>query len=86
MAALIQYEFNNKQQYESAGLPQLQDATHITVLGEKDGKYYVEVLYANLDDVPDNGLLAQKAIDPIPHQFLNYISLQEYEQSKQSEV
>ncbi len=35
-------------------------------------KYHVEVLFKNLDEVPDNGLLAAKAVEPIPHQFIGY--------------
>jgi hypothetical protein len=88
MAALIQYAFNNQNQWKSAGLPKLVDTAHsIVELGSKDdGKWYVEVLFENTDEVPDNGLLDQKAVEPKPHHFIGYPTLDQYEQSKQSEV
>ena len=85
MAAIVQYEFNTEGQWKNAGEPKLVEAaTHITVLGlnPETGKYHVEVLYADIDDVPDNGLLNSKSIKPIPHQFIGYESLQEYEERK----
>lgn len=43
-------------------------------------KYYVEVLFANEDEVPDNGLLENKAVDNKPHYFIGYpISINEQE-------
>ena len=82
MAAIIQYAFNTVGQWENAGLPKLIDtASHITVLGEKNGKFYVECLFIDTDLIPDNGLTAQKAVEPIPHQFIGYPSLSEYEES-----
>ena len=89
MAVVVQYEFNNKNDWENAGAPKLvETATEIIVLGRRIdpetknpvGKYYVEVLFANLDDVPENGLLAAKAVDPIPHQFIGYPNLSEFEE------
>ena len=104
MPALVQYAFNNPQQWKSAGEPKLIDTAHTIVeLGEKDGKYHVEVLFQDyevevldeqgnptgetkwVDDVPVNGLLAAKAINPIPHKFIGYETLQEYELRKQKE-
>jgi len=91
MAAIIQYAFNTQGQWENAGLPKLVDtASHITVLGEKTTvdsngksttKYYVECLFADTDLIPDNGLTGNKAVEPIPHQFIGYPSLTEYEAS-----
>jgi len=91
LAAIIQYAFNTEGQWENAGLPKLIDtASQITVLGEKTTvddkgkettKYYAECLFTDTDLIPDNGLLAQKAVEPIPHQFIGYPSLEEYEAS-----
>lgn len=83
MAVVIQYEFNTEGQWKNAGLPKLVDtATEIVVLGlsEVTGKYHVEVLFANEDEVPDNGLLAQKSVNYTPHYFIGYpISINEQE-------
>jgi hypothetical protein len=100
MAVVIQYAFNNENQWKSAGEPKLVDtASEIIVLGKKivdtitdpetgevapvfetNGKYYVEVLFADYDEVPDNGLLANKAVSEIPHHFIGYpISVNEQE-------
>jgi len=54
------------------------DGFPIPVFGNK---YYVECLFTDTDFIPDNGLLAQKAVEPIPHQFIGYPSLKEYEAS-----
>ena len=99
MAAIIQYEFNNENQWKSAGLPTLVDtANTIMELGRKitgyngvdangfpiavyGNKYYVECLFTDTDLIPDNGLTANKAVEPIPHQFIGYPSLEEYEAS-----
>ncbi len=75
MAVVIQYEFNTEGQWKNAGEPKLADtATEIIVLGlsEVTGKYHVEVLFANDDEVPDNGLLANKAVNYTPHYFIGY--------------
>lgn len=75
MAVVIQYEFNTEGQWKNAGLPKLIDtATEIIPLGlsETTGKYHVEVLFANDDEVPENGLLVQKTTAKIPHQFIGY--------------
>jgi len=57
---------------DSEGIP-------IPIFGDK---YYVECLFTDTGLIPDNGLLAQKAVEPIPHQFIGYPSLTEYEASK----
>jgi hypothetical protein len=83
MAIVIQYAFNNENQWKNAGEPKLiETATEIIVLGfnSVSGKYHVEVLFADDDEVPDNGLLANKAVNEIPHHFINYpISINEQE-------
>lgn len=86
MAAIIQYAFENQKQWETAGEPKLLDtATYIIELGFRDGKWHVEVLFEDTDDVPDNGLLAAKAVNPVPHKFVGYESLRQYEERKERE-
>lgn len=100
MPAIVQYEFNNENQWRSAGEPKLiETALAITPLGlnPETGKYHVEALFEDrlvdvldengnptgeqewVDDVPDNGLLTAKTVKPVPHQFLGYETLEEYE-------
>jgi hypothetical protein len=85
MAVVIQYAFNNENQWVNAGEPKLvETATEIIILGKSQntGKYHVEVLFANEDEVPDNGLLANKAVIEIPHHFIGYpISINEQEKA-----
>lgn len=74
MAVVIQYEFNTEGQWKNAGLPKLVDsATHIYVMGLQatTGKYHVEVIFPD-DEVPDNGLLANKSVNYTPHYFIGY--------------
>ncbi len=86
MAVVIQYEFNTEGQWKNAGLPKLVDtADEIIVLGRRTnaegnptGKYHVEVLFEG--ELPENGLLAAKAVEPIPHQFIGYPNLSEFEE------
>lgn len=85
MAVIIQYEFDTENEWETAGNPKLVDtATVIVSLGKKTvgydsndapilgEKYYVEVLFADLADAPDNGLANKKATEPIPHMYLGF--------------
>lgn len=75
MAAVIQYAFNTEGQWKNAGLPKLVDtADEIIVLGynEVTKKYHIEVLFIDEDQVPDNGLTANKAVSRIKHEFIGY--------------
>lgn len=39
-----------------------------------------------VDDVPDNGLLAAKTVNPKPHQFIGFETLEQYENRKNPPV
>tara|TARA_R100000789_G_scaffold79427_1_gene74630 strand:- start:265 stop:528 length:264 start_codon:yes stop_codon:yes gene_type:complete len=85
MPAIIQYEFNNEKQWKTAGEPRIIDtAAHIAELDFNPitGRYHVEVIFIDTDDVPENGLLSAKTSNPIPHEFIGFETLEEYQKRK----